>query len=144
MAADFQRFFEEYAEAFNRSLEGSLDFDAISAAYADVFIRATSGEIRCGRNGEEFRAVLEHANAFYREIGNTRTAVRGVEAAAIDEQHHLVRVRYRSDYEPRSGERIQVDYHLTYLLQSTAGERPRIFGLVGGDETAQLRAHGLV
>src|SRR5262245_1079283 len=54
LTPDFDRFFREYAEVFNRSLGESVDVDGIREAFADCFVGAGPSGVTCGRNDASF------------------------------------------------------------------------------------------
>jgi len=144
MEPDFKQFFEDYAAAFNRSLGERVDADAIMRAFADCFVGAGPSGVVCGENGEKFRKVLEDGYAFYKEVGTERMSTRGVRVTPIDALHHMVKVNWRAEYMRKDGERIAIDFEVTYLLQTLKGGRPEIFAYVTGDEIAALKQHGVL
>ena len=144
MQPDFNRFFAEYAAAFNRSLGDKVDTDAITRAFADSFIGASPSGIVCGENGEKFRKVLEDGYAFYKAVGTQRISVRKLDVHAIDGDHHLAKVAWRAEYARRDREPVTIDFDVTYLLQTLPKSEPKIFAFVTGDELAALKKHGLL
>ncbi|HYE43451.1 MAG TPA: nuclear transport factor 2 family protein [Caulobacteraceae bacterium] len=143
MQPDFDAFFARYAEAYNRSLDGEVQDEAIRAAFADCFISAGPEGSMCGKNDDSFSATLEEAYAFYRKIGTKRMSVRRVHVTPIDEAHHLARVYWSADYVKKDGQPLTIDFDVSYLTQ-THGGRTRIFAFVAGDELGLYRRHGLV
>lgn len=144
MQPQFNRFFHDYAAAFNRSLDASVDDQAIMSAFAEHFIEASPAGVQPGRNGEEFREALHKSYAFYRQIGTRRMSVRGLNVTPIDELHWMVQVNWTADYEPRGKQPISIDFDVTYLLQTLPGKAPKIFAFVAGDEMAALKQRGVV
>ncbi len=160
MPPDFDRFFLDYVEAYNRSLAGAVDARAIRACFADCFVGAGPGGVTCGRNDQSFTAALENIYDFYRAIGTRRMAVRVVEVTPIDEIHHMARVGYTAHYDRPAGGRansgpeavpggitarddLTIEFDVIYMMQTVEG-RSRIFAFVSGDEMAVYRRHGLV
>ncbi|MPZ37064.1 MAG: nuclear transport factor 2 family protein [Rhizobiales bacterium] len=143
MQPDFDRFFHDYAEAYNRSLGDRVDYDAIASSFADCFVAAGPDGVACGKNDDSFRAALDNGYAFYKSIGTRKMSVRRVEVTPIDDRHHMAKVHYRADYQKKSGETVSIDFDLTYMLQTRDG-RSRIFAFVAGDEMGVYRRHGLV
>jgi hypothetical protein len=141
---DFKTFFDEYAAAFNRSLGDKVDADAIMAAFADCFVGAGPSGVICGHNGKPFRDALENGYAFYKDVGTKRMSVRGLDVTAIDDDHHMVAVHWRAEYERKDGSPVAIDFDVTYMLQTLPGEASKIFAYVSGDEMAALKAHGLL
>lgn len=144
MQLEFNRFFHDYAAAFNRSLDASVDDQAIMSAFADHFISAGPAGVQPGSNGEEFREALHKAYAFYKQVGTRRMSVRGLNATPIDELHSMVQVSWTADYEPRGKQPVSIDFEVTYLLQTLPGKTPRIFAFVAGDEMALLKQRGVI
>ena len=138
MPPDFDRFFRDYAEAYNRSLGERVDYDAISAAFTDCFVAAGPDGVSCGQNDDGFREALDKGYAFYKSIGTRKMSVRRVDVMPIDDRHHMAKVHYHADYQNTSGEAISIDFDVTYVLQTRDG-RPRIFAFVAGDEMGVYR-----
>lgn len=142
-APDFDRFFADYAAAFNRSLGPRVDVETITAAFAPHFIEASPAGIQAGSNDAAFRDGMEQGYAFYRKIGTRRMSVRRLEVQALDPLHHQVRVFWRAEYD-RSGTPLAIDFEGIYLLQTLPGAHPKIFAYIAGDEMAEYRKHGLL
>jgi hypothetical protein len=142
MQPDFDRFFREYADAYNRSLGERVEHDAVRSCFTDCFVAAGPAGVNCGRNDDSFSAALDRAYAFYKSIGTRSMTVRNVAVTPIDDAHHMVKVYYRANYVKQDKE-ISIDFDLTYLLQTRDGVS-RIFAFIGGDEMTAYRKHGLV
>jgi hypothetical protein len=142
MQPDFDRFFRAYADAYNRSLGGRVDHEAIMASFADCFVAAGPGGVNCGKNDDSFRAALDQGYAFYKSIGTRHMAVRSVSVTPIDDWHHMAKVSYRAGYE-KEGRELNIDFDVTYLLQTRDGVS-RIFAFIAGDEIGVYREHGLI
>lgn len=143
MKPEIQQFFQDYVDAFNRSLAGPVDTAAIRGAYAPCFVATGPTGVISADNDESFAEFLEKGYSFYRSIGTRRMILRGVELTEIDEHHQMARVSFSSEYGRPDGEAVTIDFDLTYMLQ-IIGEKPEIFAYVAGDEEAVLREHGLV
>jgi hypothetical protein len=143
MPSRIERFFETYVAAFNRSLAGEVDSEGIRSHFASCFVAAGPDGVRCGENGDEFAETLRQGYAFYQSIGLESIAVREITTTPIDETHQMAIVEYRAIYEKPTGERVTIDFAVTYFLASR-GERLEIFGFVAGDEMAAYRRHGLL
>jgi len=143
MQPDFDRFFVAYADAYNRSLAGEVQHEAIRRCFAECFIAAGPHGATCGHNDDSFSKTLDEAYAFYRKIGTKRMSVKRVHPTPIDAAHWLVRVFYSADYEKKDGSPLTIDFDVAYLTQST-GKETTIFAFVAGDEMALYRKHGLV
>ena len=143
MQTDFDIFFRDYSDLFNRALAGQLVLDEIRAVFTESFIAAGPTGVNCGRNDAGFTETLEDGYAFYRQIGTKRMSVRQVEPTPIDDAHAMVKVYWQADYEKPGGETVQIDFDVAYLMQ-TSGARPLIFAFVAGDEMALYRQQGLI
>jgi len=143
MLPDFDRFFVRYADAYNRSLVGEVQDRAIRSAFAEEFIAAGPQGTSCGRNDDSFSATLKQAYEFYRGIGTKKMSVRRLHTTPIDDQHYMVRVYWRAEYERRDGKPVTIDFEVTYMLSTVSGE-PKIFAFVAGDEMAVYKQYGLV
>jgi hypothetical protein len=143
MQPDFDRFFRNYAEAYNRSLGERVDDGAIRSKFAGCFVAAGPGGVACGKNDDSFRTALEGGYAFYKSIGTRGISVQRVDVTPIDALHHLAKVHYRADYQKKTGEAVNIEFDVTYILQTRDGVS-RIFAFITGDEMAAYRQHGLV
>ncbi len=143
MQPDFERFFRDYTDAFNRSLGETVDGAAIRASFAGCFVGAGPGGVTCGANDDSFTASLEKGYVFYRKIGTRRMVLRGVEPTPIDPLHHLVKVLYRADYRKPDGTDLSIDFDVSYLLQTRDGVS-KIFAFITGDEMGLYQKHGLL
>jgi hypothetical protein len=140
-----QHFFAEYTARFNRALQepAQEDVEATAGAFADCFVEANPRGVNCGRNDEQFRAMIPQGNAFYRGIGTKAMQITRIEITSLDELHAMAKVYWDSRYEKQNGEEVQIEFDVIYLLQIRDGV-PRIFGYITGDEQAVLGAHGLI
>ena len=143
VASEVDRFFQGYAEAFNRSLGDRGAIEAIQAHYTDCFVGAGPHGERCGQNDEAFANTLRQGYDFYTSIGTKAMAVRGITLTPIDELHQMAAVAFRATYEKPSGETVEIDFTVTYFLASQDATF-KIFGFVSGDEMAAYRQHGLI
>jgi hypothetical protein len=140
---DFNRFFQSYVDAFNRSLGDNVDEEAVTACFTECFLSASPSGVNCGRNGDEFRQVLQKGYAFYKQIGTRSMRLRGLDVTPIDELHHMVAVHYTAEYD-KHGQTISIDFDVTYLLQTLTGHSPKIFAFVSGDELALYKERGII
>jgi hypothetical protein len=143
MPTAVERFFKSYVDAFNRSLGDQVDVEGIRSHFAECFIGAGPGGVRCGENGEEFAETLRQGYRFYTSIGTKAMALRGVTTTPIDDTHQMAKVDYRATYEKPSGENVELDFGVTYLLASS-NDSFQIFAFIAGDEMALYRQYGLV
>jgi hypothetical protein len=140
-----RQFFNEYAARFNRALQDPPveDVEASAGAFADCFIGASPAGVRCGNNDEQFRTVIPQGNAFYRSIGTRSMQITRLEITPLDDIHAMARVYWDSHYSKKTGEDVQIQFEVIYLLQILAG-RPKVFGYITGDEQKLLKEHGLL
>lgn len=141
---DYEQFFRDYANAYERSLGDSVDVAAIRSFFAEAFISASvNGQVAAGPNDETFAEALRKGYGFYKAIGTTSMKVDRVEPEALYENHDKVRVFYSAGYRKADGTDVSIPFDVMYLLQRRSGG-PKIFGFVVGDEMAVYRKHGLV
>jgi hypothetical protein len=136
-------FFASYADLYNRALAGEDVYGEIQARFCDCFVSSGPEGVACGDNGAGFLKVLREGYDFYRGIGTKKMTFKRVDAAAIDDAHQMAKVSYAADYAKKSGERVTIDFDVTYMLR-TAETPMRIFAFVAGDEMGLYRKHGLV
>lgn len=140
---DYEAFFSNYVDVFNRSVKGDVDTDAIRASYAEYFVSAGVGAVQGGANDEKYAEVLRQGAGFYRAIGLQGMTLRRVEVMPVDADHDIVRSYLRADYRRKNGETLSIEFDLVYMLQRREGG-PKIFAFVAGDEMGLYRQYGLV
>jgi hypothetical protein len=141
---DYEEFFREYAQTYERSLGESVDVAAIRGFFAEAFVSASvGGQVVAGKNDAAFEETLRKGYGFYKAIGTTSMRIDRVEPEALYENHDRVRVFYTAGYRKGDGTEVSIPFDVLYLLQRRS-RGPRIFGFVAGDEMAVYRAHGLV
>lgn len=138
MPTRFKTFFADLAEAFNRSLAGEVEHDAIRRGFANCFIAAGPRGSACGLNNDAFSAVLDKVFAHHRANGLRRIAVRRVHATPIDAAHHQVRVFYTVERDATEDEPAVVERDVAYLIEEH-GKGPCIFAFVSDDELTVYR-----
>jgi hypothetical protein len=143
MALAVEQFFQGYVEAFNRSLGASVDVAGIRSHFSPCFVGAGPNGVQCGQNDDAFADTLQQGYAFYTKIGTKAMTLRGVSSTPIDDAHQMAKVDYRASYEKHSGETVDLDFAVTYML-TTRGDTFEIFAFVAGDEMALYRKHGLL
>jgi hypothetical protein len=143
VASAVERFFEGYVEAFNRSLGASVDVAGIRSHFSPCFVGAGPNGVQCGQNDDAFADTLQQGYAFYTAIGTKAMAIRGISTTPIDDAHQMAKVDYRATYEKRSGETVNLDFAVTYML-AARDDTFEIFAFVAGDEMALYRKHGLL
>jgi len=141
---DYEAFFRNYVDIFNRSMTGSVDADAIRASYAEYFVSAgVGGKVLGGANDEKYAEILRQGAGFYRSIGLQGMRLIKVEVTEIDSGHDMVRPYFHADYKKKNGEAQPIEFDVVYMLQRRE-DGPKIFAFVAGDEMAIYREHGLV
>ena len=139
-----ERFFESYAAQFARALADppDVDVEATASAFADCFVESGPRGVRCGRNGDAFRAQIPQGYAFYRGIGVRSMSITSFAPSQLDARHWGVRVGWSAAY--GVGERAgTVAFEVLYFVQMT-GAGPKIFAYITGDEEGELRRLGLI
>ena len=138
-------FFEQYAARVNQALQDPpvVDVDGAVASFANYFIEASPNSVMCGKNDEQFRAVIPQGFAFYKSIGTTAMNVAGVDVTPLDELHAMARVHWDSRYRRQDGDEVRIEFDVIYFLQVRDGQ-PKIFAYVTGEEQQVLRDHGLL
>lgn len=137
-----RRFFDRYADLFNRALAGEADMAEVAALYAPAFIAAGPAGVMAGKNDAGFRDVMAQGYARYRAMGTKGMRVRGVGLSPIDAHHGVARVAWTATYARPGRADVTIDFEVGYLVQLLGGD-PQVFGWVAGDEEALLRRHGL-
>jgi hypothetical protein len=141
---DYEAFFRNYVDVFNRSMTDGVDADAILASYAEYIVSAgVGGVVQGGANDGKYAEALRQGAGFYQAIGLQGMALLKVEVTAIDAEHDMVRPHFRADYRKKDGQTLSIDFDVVYMLQRREGG-PKIFGFVAGDEMGMYRQHGLV
>jgi hypothetical protein len=142
-ATDYEAFFQDYVQAFNRSLVEDVS-DSIRASYAEYFVSAGVGEaVQGGANDEKYADILRKGAEYYWALGLKKMSLLEIEITPIDEGHDMVRPFFRADYVRRDGTPVSIDFDVAYMLQKRASG-PKIFAFVAGDEMALYRKYGLV
>lgn len=145
---DYDRFFKKYAGAYNDALEGRLDTALIRSFFSDCFLAAGPETIRTGHNNWFFAFVLRRAYSFYRKIGTRHLSISHIEVTGIDQFHDMVKVGYSAAYRKKDGDRLCINFEVTYLLQTRTGPRSdlstKIFAFIGGDEMKAYKEKALI
>ena len=139
---DFKSFFRDYAALYNKALGDAPDYQGIANCFTECFVAAGPQGAACGHNDKDMLQQLEKNYAFYKQIGAKQMQVLRTLETQIDGAHHLVKVFYRASYD-RNGQDIVIDFDVTYLLQTQAGQS-RIFAFIAGDEMGAYKRAGLI
>lgn len=87
--------------------------------------------------------MLARGYAFYRLIGTRRMTAKRVESTRIDANHMMAKVFYCAEYRKPDGSDLRLEFDVTYFLDVST-TKPKIFGVVSGDEMGLYRQHGLI
>ncbi len=134
--------FDRYERETNAALVGEPNLDAINALYEDAFIAASPAGILTGAKGEAFTDAMTAGFAHHRAIGTQAMKVRHLRVEPIDDLHALAHVDWRATYDV-GGVHKDIDFTNVYLTR-VAERRATVFGWITGDETAELRKHGVI
>lgn len=138
--ADIERFFDDYADRFNKVLDGAgPDLEATVDAFAECFIEASPVGINCGKNDEAFRKAIPVGYDFYRKIGTQRMDLVRKDIQPLDDFHTMARIHWNAVY--ANGKEIEFD--VIYFVQDLGGG-PKIFTYITGDEQKALEENGLI
>jgi hypothetical protein len=141
---DYEAFFRNYVDVFNRSMKDGVDADAILANYAEYIVSAgVGGAVQGGANDGKYAEALRQGAGFYQAIGLQGMRLEKVEVTEIDAGHDMVRPYFHADYKKKNGEAVPIEFDVVYMLQRREGG-PKIFAFVAGDERGMYRQHGLV
>lgn len=145
LEARLTRFFGDYEARTNRALADppEVDVEATAAAFADCFIEANPHGVVCGKNDQHFREAIPKGLEFYRSLGTRSMTITSLIPSALDGGHAMAKVHWRAEYGKEDGTGTSIDFDVIYLLQ-TAGEEPRIFGYITGDEQKAYEEMGLI
>ena len=134
--------FDRYARNFQQALEGDVDMDEVTSAYASAFVAASPAGVMAGENDERLREVMARGYEHYRGIGMREMRLRAVRVSPIDELHCVAHVAWSATYARTDAPDVTIDFEVHYLVQVLEG-RARIFGWIAGDEQAEVEKHGI-
>ncbi len=143
MPHNIPAFFDSYANLYNRALAGEDVFGEIASRFSPRFIAAGPDGVSTGKHGAAFRRMLARGYAFYRLIGTRRMTAKRVESTRIDANHMMAKVFYCAEYRKPDGSDLRLEFDVTYFLDVST-TKPKIFGVVSGDEMGLYRQHGLI
>lgn len=136
-------FFRKYEARFNESLVGTIDIEETANSFTDCFIGANPFGVLCGKNDDQFRAVITQGYEFYKSIGTKSMIIDSVKVSSLDEYHSIVKVHWRSFYNKKDGKEELIEFDVIYFVQMI-DEKPKIFAYITGDEQGILREKGLI
>lgn len=136
-------FFRKYEARFNKSLVGTIDIEETVNSFTDCFIEANPFGVQCGKNDDQFRAVITQGYEFYKSIGTKSMIIDSVKISFLDEYHSMAKVHWRSFYNKKDGREELIEFDGIYFVQMI-DEKPKIFAYITGDEQGMLREKGLI
>lgn len=140
-----EQFFDAYAARMNQSLGDNpvIDAEGQAAAFAEYFVESSPVGVMGGANDEQFCAQIPKGYAFYKSIGTKSMTITQLDITTLDEYHVMAKVHWDSRYAKQDGSEEQIAFEVIYLL-NTAGDDPKIFAFITGDEQKTLQERGLV
>jgi hypothetical protein len=137
-------FFSQYAERFNTALNNeNPDINETAKAFADCFIEASPRGIVCGKNDEQFRAMIPRGYAFYKNIGVTSMDIIAKETTIFDDFHSMTKIRWKTTFVKQDKSKGNIEFDIIYLTWSKENEH-KIFTYITGDEQKALKENGLI
>jgi hypothetical protein len=137
-------FFNQYAERFNNALNNeNPNIYETANAFADCFIEASPLGVTCGRNDEQFRAVIPQGYAFYKSIGVTSMDIISKETTVLDYIHSMTKVHWKTTFVKQDKSKTSIEFDVIYFTRSK-GDEHKIFTYITGDEQKALKENGLV
>ena len=137
-------FFDHYSDVFNKAIrEDTPDIERTAELFSTYFIAANPSGVNCGQNNETFRDAMQKGYAFYKQIGITSMDIVSKKITALDDLHTMVKVRWRSNFLKKDGERGSIEFENIYFIQ-TRDAQHKIFAYITADEQAALKEAGLV
>jgi len=140
-----QAFFAAYATRMTSALADppAIDIEATAAAFASCFVEASPNGVVCGKNDDQFRAVIPKGLEFYRSIGTRWMKIIGLAVTILDDHHAMAKVHWQAFFLRKDGSDELLDFDVIYLVQ-LLGDQPKIFGYITGDEQKALREKRLL
>lgn len=138
-------FFDAYESRMNKAIGQNpvIDIDATVDAFADYFVESSPVGVSGGKNDNEFRKLVPQGFEFYRTVGTQSMTTRSRTLSQIDELHWMVHQAWRAIYLKRDKTQDVIDFDVFYFV-TVAGETPKIFAFITGDEQRVMREHGLI
>jgi hypothetical protein len=86
---EIRRFLRKYEARFNESLVGTINIEETANSFTDSFIGANPFGVLCGKNDDQFRAVLTQGYEFYKSIGTKSMIIDSVKVSSLDEYQSM-------------------------------------------------------
>ena len=140
-----EEFFAGYEAQFNKALGPTpeVDVEATAGAFADCFVEASPLGVSCGKNDEQFRAVIPQGYEFYRSIGTKSMRIDSLAVTVLDDYHAMAKVHWLALYTKKGGGNLMLDFDVIYFVQTIDG-KSRIFAYITGDEQKAYQESGLI
>lgn len=136
-------FFSEYEARFNKAMAGNIDTEGTANAFASCFIEASPFGVNCGKNDEQFRAMIPKGYEFYRSIGTKSMKIISLDISSLDSFHSTVKVHWQANYIKKDGSEESIDFDVIYFIQMI-NDQLKVFAYITGDEQGALRERGLI
>lgn len=140
-----EEFFAAYAARANAALQdpAQIDVDGVTGAFADCFIEANPNGVACGKNDDEFRAVIPKGYEFYRSIGTQSMDIATLAVTPLDAFHAQAKAHWVAKYLKKDGSKAEIEFDVIYFVQ-LRGNEPKIFAYITGDEQQAYKDMGIV
>src|SRR5690606_29266057 len=99
--------------------------------------------VETGRVDDKFLRGMVEGYDHYRQIGTQAMKIRHLRVEPIDEWHGIAHVGWGATYAREDLPQTEIDFEVHYLVQVINGSA-RVFGWMSGDETALLKARGVI
>ena len=136
------QFFQAYEKRFMDGLDGKVDVEGTTKAFATCFMEASPAGVVCGQNDAKFHEAIPKGYEFYKSVGTTSMKITSKETTPLDDFHIVCKVSWSSSYKKGTQEEV-IDFDVFYFLQNLHGDL-KIFGYVTGDEQKALKDRGLI
>lgn len=136
-------FFKEYEARFNRAMAGNIDTEGTANAFASCFIEASPFGVNCGKNDDQFRAMIPKGYEFYRNIGTKSMKIISLDLTSLDDLHSMAKVHWQAIYIKKDGSEEPIDFDVIYFVQMI-NDQLKVFAYIAGDEQGVLRERGII
>lgn len=137
-------FFKQYADRFNKTLQGDIsDVELTTDLYSDCLIAVNPLGVNCAKNDEQLRDAMVKGYAFYKDIGITSMEIVSKEITLLDDFHTMIKVCWRSNFVKKDGSKGSIEFENIYFTQTRENQH-KVFAYITGDENAVLKKIGLI
>jgi len=138
-----KEFFREYEVRFNKAMAGTIDTEATANVFASCFIEANPFGVNCGKNDDQFRAMIPKGYEFYRSIGTKSMKIASLKITSLDDYHSMAKAHWQAIYNKKDGSEESIEFDVIYFVQGI-NDQLKIFAYITGDEQGVLRERGLI